>query len=259
MNLTNMIASKIVYAVAKLLSGLLGGLIYIVDSIFLFIKNITKTLTRGCFSFFSMGGCLFALIFAAPLTIRLLLNPLALFIIIFFVGFLMYGVRFASYLRYIKYITTEYLFNLSNHFMDEQAYEYKAFSEYKDLYKKEQEKQREEEANRYYEQQREQQRRWAEEFSRYWNQQNHQRTQGNYGPYYVNFSGDFKKKYERSCDILGVPYNADEDQIKVAYRKKAKEYHPDLNESPNASKLFQEVKEAYEFLSEENIQRYKNG
>ena len=47
-------------------------------------------------------------------------------------------------------------------------------------------------------------------------------------------------------------------EIKLAYRKKAKKYHPDLNKSPDATEMFQRINEAYEFLSDENIERYKN-
>jgi curved DNA-binding protein CbpA len=55
-----------------------------------------------------------------------------------------------------------------------------------------------------------------------------------------------------------VPHNADKYEVKLGYRKKAKEYHPDLNKSPDATKIFQEINNAYEFLSDDNIERYKN-
>lgn len=53
------------------------------------------------------------------------------------------------------------------------------------------------------------------------------------------------KKY---CDILGVPVNASVDDIKKAYRKKAKLLHPDLNKSPDAEEQFVILNEAYEYL-----------
>jgi len=49
---------------------------------------------------------------------------------------------------------------------------------------------------------------------------------------------------------LGVSPSATTDLIKAAYRKKAAQYHPDKNPSPDAATRFREVKEAYEVLSD---------
>ena len=52
-------------------------------------------------------------------------------------------------------------------------------------------------------------------------------------------------------DVLGVPETATEDEIKSAYRKKAKENHPDLHpDDPNASDRMNEINEAYSILSD---------
>jgi molecular chaperone DnaJ len=52
-------------------------------------------------------------------------------------------------------------------------------------------------------------------------------------------------------DVLGVSRDADEDEIKKAYRKKATEYHPDVSDDPNAEEKFKKVKKAKEVLSDE--------
>ncbi len=53
-------------------------------------------------------------------------------------------------------------------------------------------------------------------------------------------------------EVLGVDKNASADDIKKAYRKKAKQYHPDLNPGDKeAEAKFKEANEAYEVLSDE--------
>lgn len=52
-------------------------------------------------------------------------------------------------------------------------------------------------------------------------------------------------------EVLGVDRNASEDEIKKAYRKLAKQYHPDLNpDNKEAEAKFKEANEAYEVLSD---------
>ncbi|CAG9619371.1 molecular chaperone DnaJ [Sutcliffiella rhizosphaerae] len=53
-------------------------------------------------------------------------------------------------------------------------------------------------------------------------------------------------------EVLGVSKSASKDEIKKAYRKLSKQYHPDINKEANAADKFKELKEAYEILSDDN-------
>ena len=52
-------------------------------------------------------------------------------------------------------------------------------------------------------------------------------------------------------DVLGVSKDADEKEIKSAFRKLAKQYHPDINKEPGAEAKFKEIGEAYSVLGDE--------
>lgn len=51
-------------------------------------------------------------------------------------------------------------------------------------------------------------------------------------------------------EVLGVAKGATDDEIKKAYRKLSKKYHPDINKEPDAEEKFKEISEAYEVLSD---------
>ena len=53
-------------------------------------------------------------------------------------------------------------------------------------------------------------------------------------------------------EILGVDRNASKEDIKKAFRQKARQYHPDVNKAPDAADRFKEVGKAYETLSDDN-------
>ncbi len=52
-------------------------------------------------------------------------------------------------------------------------------------------------------------------------------------------------------EVLGLTKSASKDDIKKAYRKLSKQYHPDLNKEPGADEKFKEIAEAYEVLSDD--------
>ncbi|MBP3951314.1 molecular chaperone DnaJ [Bacillus suaedae] len=51
-------------------------------------------------------------------------------------------------------------------------------------------------------------------------------------------------------EVLGVDQNASVDEVKKAYRKLARKYHPDVNKEADATEKFKEVKDAYDTLSD---------
>src|SRR5215468_8932905 len=65
-------------------------------------------------------------------------------------------------------------------------------------------------------------------------------------------------KFRDYYETLGVSRGAGEDEIKKAYRKLARKYHPDLNpNNKQAEEKFKEIQEAYEVLSDpEKRQKY---
>lgn len=261
MNTLKKIWGKTLYGFASIISVVFDIFINIVE----FTVGLVINIGRGFLALISMGGCLLIMIIGPAL----LINPLTFFIILFLIVFPILGTKFVSYLKYVKYMITEFLFDHADNFIKGKKAQFNSFNEYGNKYKRmEEEKRRREQQRRQAEQQRE----WEERF-RQWNEyQNSQRgsSYGGYGSYggnyqntgygntYVNPNIEFKSKYEKSCDLLGVPYDSDKYQIKLAYRKKAKEYHPDLNKSPDATTMFQQINNAYEFLSDNNIERYKN-
>lgn len=253
MNILNKIQGKILYGLGKSISVILDGVISLVQTMVMIISSIA----RGFVVLIGMGGCLFLLLFAGPFGIALLLNPAVLLTIAFFIIAPILGSKFISYLKYIRYITTEYLFDRASYFIDGKKYQFETFDEYKKKYKRMQEEKR---RKRQEENRARQEREWEERFRQWNSYQNSQRNNSGYGSRqsYVNPTSEFKRKYEKSCNLLGVGYHADEGQIKSAYRKKAKEYHPDINKSPDATEKFQQVNDAYEFLSNGNVERYKS-
>lgn len=256
MKILNKIYGKFLLGLAKLFSGIFDILISITS----LTINLVKGIAKGFLAILGMGGCLFLIILSGPFGIFLLLNPLSLFIFLFFIIFPILGSKFLSYLKYLKYSITEYLYDLSNYYISNKEEKYKDFKDYGKKYKKMEDDRKRAE---YEKRKREEEKIWEERFKQ-WNQYqgsqyrsyDYRGQNSTYGNY-VNPSIEFKSKYEKSCNILELPFSSDKYEIKLAYRKKAKQYHPDLNHAENATKIFQEINDAYEFLSEENIERYK--
>lgn len=258
MTLLKKAAGKIIYSLGQLLSFIFDIFINLAE----LIVGVVVGIARGFIAIIGMGGCLLLFLIFGPFGLVAIFNPITILVLLFFIIFPILGKKFISLLKYGKYIITEYLFDLGSYLMDGKG-RYSSFSDYGHKYQRmEEERIRKEREER----QRQQQREWEERFKQwqgYQNQQGYQNWYGNgNGSYrgqstYANPMTEFKSKYEKSCNILGIPLDSDKYQVKLAYRKKAKEYHPDINHAPDATRKFQEINDAYEFLSDDNIDRYK--
>ena len=248
--------------VGKFFEILTDGIIYLLNLIVTLIDNVKKLL--GIFSMF------FIILLFNPFLLYALLSDsrvMSLLVILFIVPLL--GRGLINYLKYLQFMLTEFFYDRADYYLlgkDSRG----SLGDYGKEYtrrKWEQEKRESEERAR------QQQRMWEEMFRQYYEQMGrggyttygrgttHERGPygdpfGNQGNVY-NPTGDFIKKYEESCRILGLHPTTDKYEIKLAYRKLAKQYHPDVNKAPDATEKFQELNEANEFLSDSNIQRYE--
>ncbi|MCD1146727.1 DnaJ domain-containing protein [Peptoniphilus sp. KCTC 25270] len=235
------------------------GLIFIVS----LLVQIFKSVQQVIISLFLFGGCLVFFLFLLPLGMsRRSIGPFGLLFIIFL--FPLIGTVAVSYLKYLQYMITEYFYEKADYHLLGKNVTYEKMGDYGKRYqrkiKEEQEKAREEAFRKQFEDfLGGAQFQWHygpfdqgfDDFSR-----GYQGQQGGYYQQTQSPSG-FKVKYEEAARTLGVPVTADKYEIKLAYRKLAKMYHPDINKNPNATQMFQQINDAYEFMSDENIARYK--
>lgn len=255
------IFGNIVKGFASLLDWIMKLLIAVIETLVNFVVDIGRVFV----SILAMGGCLF-FFFLAPI----LFNPIVLVIIFILLIFPLLGTTSVHWLKYINYSLIEFLNDYGDYLIDEDKTTFETFDDYKAKYRRMQE---EEEERKREERRRAQEEEWERRFREFFDQMNQGGFEGGYyrqNAYgqrqyqqaghqnnYQNPFGDFVQKYEEACDTLEVPYDADKYQIKLQYRKMAKKYHPDISTIKNANEIFQKINGAYDFLSDENIERYK--
>ncbi|MDO5041349.1 MAG: DnaJ domain-containing protein [Peptoniphilus sp.] len=271
----NKIAGYIYKFIGIFIDYLLRGAIFLVDALVSVFKSFRELIGLVL----SMGGCLFIMLFLNPFILyRVLRNPFLMTVIVLSVVVPFIGRIAVSYLKYIHYIGTEYFYDKADFHLLGRRASFEKMEDYGRKYRENLERERiRREAERRKAQEEEFRRQFGnfggfhsytfddfesfEEFFRDAGYGNYTGGQGgqNQSGNYQNMGGSmsFKAQYEKSCNILGVSYNADKYEIKLAYKKMAKLYHPDLNKEPGATEKFQEINNAYEFLSDENIERYK--
>lgn len=256
----------------------LQGLIYI----FTVLVNVFSSIKQLFGLLFSAAGCL---------VFFFILNPFILATIIrspiFWVGVLslivpIIGTIAVSYLKYIHYMATEYFYDKADFHILGRTAAYKRMEDYGAKYRENLERERLKKEQERRKRQEEEFRRqfgdfgtggnqwgsWTfgsfEDFEQFFGQAqsggyyNGYGQQGSYQNQSYQAPNSFKNQYEAACDMLGVPYTADKYEIKLSYRKMAKLYHPDLNKAEDAAEKFKQINNAYEFLSDDNILRYKN-
>lgn len=259
---------NILFMLARILDGLFKGLIKLSEALVLLgnrLKRIIFSLITTCL----FAGMFFPFIFIglfSPLTASIILI-IALILIIPFLG-----KKAISALKYYRYTTTEYLYDRADYYRLGKESK-KTYAEYDRAYRQAEEEERRRREEAFYREQerrqREQAEHWRRIFEEAFRQGNYQgrgQTGGYQGGSYggsqssgYNPYQDFTSQYKKACDSLGLSYNTDIYEVKLQYRKLAKQYHPDLNpDNPQAAEKFKEITSAYEFLSEENIERYKN-
>lgn len=251
---------SILFGFAKIADWIFGGLAWI----FHWIYETFEQAKRACLSVI-LVGCMgitvmpLLFIFVPPWVVVFGL----LLVIIPYVSRILY-----EQMVYVQYVTTEYLYDHADYYRLGRGSKQK-LSYYSERYRREQERKRREAQERFYRQQEERRRQQQEEWDRRFRDFFNQAGFGGYEGYrqaggshyqqsgYVNPAGEFNRKFREACDTLGVPYGASSAEVKRAYRNLAKKYHPDINKQPGATQKFQEISAAYEFLSEENIRRYR--
>lgn len=266
----NQILGNVNKLLGKILELILSGLINIVD----FIINIFTSFRQLVGMILSMGGCLVLFIIFNPGV--LYRYPWIFTLLILSLIVPMLGKITVSYLKYIRYMVTEYFYDKADYYLLGKKSSFEKMEDYGRKYREDLERERfrrEEERRKRQEKEFEEKFRnftggsyWtfggSQDFEDFFRQAQGGEYQGgynqqSYGPGF-NQSNSFKDQYEKACDVLGLDYNADKYEIKLAYKKMAKMYHPDLNKEEGAKEKFQEINSAYEFLNDNNIQRYKN-
>jgi len=72
---------------------------------------------------------------------------------------------------------------------------------------------------------------------------------------WFNFKGEIPKEEQTYYEILSIKKNVSGAELKKAYRKAARAWHPDVCSEPDAKEMFQDIQQAYEILSDPQARR----
>lgn len=248
--------------IGVVLDYILSALITIVSILVNIFGSVKDFLTV----LLTFGGCFLFLIFSNVLIFS---KYFYIFLLIFVFPFI--GKIAVSYLKYLQYMVTEYFYEKADFYLQGKKASYESMGDYGRRYKrmqeqerirKEQERMQQERARRmaqeeaYRKQWEDFARMFGDQFSYRYYDTGSQGSQSYGGSQPGAGSFGFVDQYEQAAAVLGISPLADKYEIKLAYRKLAKKYHPDINKDPSATKKFQEINQAYEFMNEENMNRY---
>lgn len=262
---------KIIGQINRVIGIFLDYLFEFVISIVNAFVTIFKSVQQILAGFLLFGGCLFILILLNPFFLKRT-RGLPLFLLLVMV-FPIIGKVAVSYLKYLQYLVTENFYERADDYLLGKDRGNNVLGNYGFREQRRLERARQEAQQRAWEQAEQRRREQEEAFRQVFEEfiRGGGSFQWHYGPntgqdqsYGSQQTGQgrytspsqFKNQYEGACEVLGLPYTADKYEIRLAYRQKAKEYHPDLNKSENATEMFQKVNAANEFLSDENIKIY---
>ncbi|MDD7363245.1 MAG: DnaJ domain-containing protein [Peptoniphilus sp.] len=234
-------------------------------TVFSLLTELSRSFRRLLLSILFFGGCFVFLILWIPMSVGSTRGgvPWPLIVLIILV-FPLIGSFAITRLKYLQYMATEYFYERADYYLLGKDVTYETMGDYGRRYQRrmEAERRRREQAQAEFEE---------EMFRRQFEQFFNQRSYGDYGSYggydgyggggysqsNPTYDGGFKEKYEAAIHKLGLDVTADKYEVKLAYKRLAKKYHPDLNPDEDTTKIFQEINAAHDFLTDEAIQRYK--
>ena len=234
-------------------------------TVFSLLVEVFRSFRSLLISLLFFGGCLFFFILWIPLSFGSRDGIPWFWIVLFVLVFPVAGSFAITRLKYLQYMATEYFYERADYYLLGKNVTYDTMGDYGRRYARKIEEERKRQAEERQRLEEEMFRRQFEAFfndARFggYNQGGYRQGGYDYGSAsYGNttFDGGFKEKYETAARRLGVSTDADKYEIRLAYKKLAKKYHPDLNPGEDTTRLFQEINAANEFLSDENIARYK--
>ena len=230
--------------------------------LFSLLTELTRSFRSLLLSVLFFGGCLFFFIFLIPMSFSSRRGTPWGSIVLLILIFPIIGSFAVSRLKYLQYMATEYFYERADYYLLGKDVTYETMGDYGKRYERkiEAERRRQQE-----ERARMEEEMFRRQFEAFFNQGNFGGYQESYGDFggnhqgsYGAYDGGFKEKYEAAVHRLGVDVDADKYEIRLAYKKLAKKYHPDLNPEEDTTKIFQEINAANDFLNDENIARYKS-